>query len=36
MFSPTVNFSLTFLLKTPWARQKIEDWYVWEMRDGHQ
>lgn len=33
---PTVNSSLTFLRKTPWARQKVEDYYFWTFykRDG--
>ncbi|MBK6290393.1 MAG: DUF2132 domain-containing protein [Candidatus Kapabacteria bacterium] len=25
--SPTIKSSLTFLRKTPWARQKVEAWY---------
>ncbi|MDQ7773332.1 MAG: VF530 family protein [Elusimicrobiales bacterium] len=32
MFDPTVKSSLTFLRKTPWARRKIEDWYVADLR----
>jgi uncharacterized protein (DUF2132 family) len=33
---PSVNSSLTFLRKTPWARKKVEDYYVWTFfkRDG--
>jgi len=33
---PSVNSSLTFLRKTPWARQKVEDYYFWTFytRDG--
>lgn len=27
-FDPSVKSSLTFLRKTPWARKKVEDWYV--------
>jgi uncharacterized protein (DUF2132 family) len=30
-FNPTVKSSLTFLRKTPWARQKVEDWYISEL-----
>lgn len=30
-FDPTIKSSLTFLRKTPWARQKLEEWYVYEM-----
>ena len=33
MFNPTVKSSLTFLRKTPWARQRLEDWYALENRD---
>ena len=33
MFNPTVKSSLIFLRKTPWARQRLEDWYVLENRD---
>jgi len=28
MFDPTIKSSLTFLRKTPWARKRLEDWYV--------
>jgi len=33
---PSVNSSLTFLRKTPWARKKVEDYYFWTFytRDG--
>jgi len=36
MENPSVNSSLTFLRKTPWARKKVEDYYVWTFykRDG--
>jgi len=30
MFDPTIKSSLTFLRKTPWARKKLEDWYVYD------
>jgi len=30
-FNPTVKSSLTFLRKTPWARQKVEDWFISEL-----
>ena len=34
MFDPTIKSSLTFLRKTPWARKKLEDWYVYDaIRD---
>jgi uncharacterized protein (DUF2132 family) len=26
--NPSVKSSLTFLRKTPWARKKVEDWFV--------
>lgn len=34
--NPSVNSSLTFLRKTPWARKKVEQYYVWVFfkRDG--
>jgi len=28
MFDPTINSSLKFLRKTPWARKKVEDLYL--------
>lgn len=31
-YDPSVKSSLTFLRKTPWARQKVEEWYIKEMR----
>ena len=34
MFDPSIKSSLTFLRKTPWARKRLEDWYVAEaMRE---
>ena len=30
--NPSIKSSLTFLRKNPWAREKVENWYVWEMR----
>jgi len=29
--NPSVKSSLTFLRKTPWARDKLERWYVAEL-----
>ncbi len=34
MFDPTIKSSLTFLRKTPWARKRLEDWYVHDVRTG--
>lgn len=34
MSDPTIRSSLTFLRKTPWARTKLEDWYVYEVTRG--
>ncbi len=33
---PTVNSSLKFLRQTPWAREKVEMYYIWTFfkRDG--
>jgi len=28
MFDPSIKSSLTFLRKTPWARQKVENLYL--------
>ena len=33
MFDPTIKSSLTFLRQTPWARQRVEDWYVHDARN---
>ena len=29
--NPSVRSSLTFLRKTPWARQKVETWFIEEQ-----
>jgi len=29
--NPSVKSSLTFLRKTPWARQKVENWFIGEL-----
>ena len=29
-FNPSVKSSLTFLRKTPWARRKVEAWFIAE------
>ncbi len=36
MEKASVNSSLTFLRKTPWAREKVEKYYIWTFykRDG--
>ena len=31
MFNPTTKSSLTFLRKTPWARKRVEDWFISEL-----
>jgi uncharacterized protein (DUF2132 family) len=31
LFDPSINSSLKFLRLTPWARQKVEEWYVSEL-----
>ena len=28
---PSINSSLKFLRKTPWARKKVEDFYLWAL-----
>ena len=30
-FNPTVKASLTFLRQTPWARKRVEDWFIGEL-----
>jgi len=30
-FNPSVKSALTFLRKTPWARQKVETWFIGEQ-----
>ena len=30
--NPSVKSSLTFLRKTPWARQKVEQLYLWRAQ----
>ena len=30
---PSIRSSLKFLRKTPWAREKIEQLYLWHKRD---
>ncbi len=30
-FNPSLKSSLTFLRKTPWARQRVEDWFTYEQ-----
>lgn len=32
-FNPSVKSSLTFLRKTPWARQRVEGWFIAELPD---
>ncbi len=34
-YDPSIKSSLTFLRKTPWARRKVEDLYLW-MRSSEQ
>lgn len=31
---PSIKSSLTFLRRTPWARKRVEDLYVWSLRKG--
>ncbi len=35
LFDPSINSSLKFLRKTPWARKKVEDWFVAEHAHGN-
>ncbi|HIG29439.1 MAG TPA: DUF2132 domain-containing protein [Verrucomicrobiales bacterium] len=31
LYDPSVKSSLKFLRKTPWAREKVEDWFSEEL-----
>ena len=31
-YDPSIKSSLTFLRKTPWARQKVEDLYIESLK----
>lgn len=31
---PSIKSSLAFLRKTPWARAKVESWYLYDLRHG--
>jgi uncharacterized protein (DUF2132 family) len=33
---PSIKSSLTFLRRTPWARKKLEEWYVTELNPFHR
>ncbi len=33
---PSIGSSLAFLRKTPWAREKVESWYLYDLRHGHE
>lgn len=33
MFDPSIKSSLKFLRKTPWARKKIEELYLWMLSE---
>ncbi|MHA3772515.1 VF530 family protein [Verrucomicrobiota bacterium sgz303538] len=37
-FDPSIKSSLKFLRKTPWARKKVEDLYLWlvKTKAGHK
>jgi len=32
---PTIKSSLTFLRKTPWARAKVEAWFISEIKTSN-
>ncbi|MEZ4799319.1 MAG: VF530 family protein [Flavobacteriales bacterium] len=32
--NPSVNSTLKFLRKTPWAREKVESFYLYSVRKG--
>ncbi len=35
-FEPSVNSSLMFLRKTPWAREKVEGLYLFMLREARR
>ncbi|MEI6655586.1 MAG: VF530 family protein [Verrucomicrobiota bacterium] len=35
LFNPSLKSSLTFLRKTPWARLKVEEWFVTDQVRKH-
>jgi len=32
MFDPSIKSSLKFLRQTPWARKRVEDWFISELK----
>ena len=34
MFDPSIKSSLKFLRQTPWARKRVEDWFIDELKPG--
>jgi len=32
MFDPSIKSSLKFLRQTPWARKRVEDWFIGELK----
>ncbi len=34
MFDPSIKSSLKFLRQTPWARKRVEDWFISELKPG--
>ncbi|HEX8371772.1 MAG TPA: VF530 family protein [Chthoniobacterales bacterium] len=30
-YDPSIKSSLTFLRKTPWARKRVEEWYIEDL-----
>jgi uncharacterized protein (DUF2132 family) len=34
--NPSIKSSLTFLRKAPWARKKVEDWFVEEFSQRNE
>jgi uncharacterized protein (DUF2132 family) len=33
---PSIQSSLKFLRKTPWAREKVEGLYLWHLREQNR
>lgn len=34
LFDPSVKSSLAFLRRTPWARKRVEEWFISELPRG--
>ncbi len=35
-YNPSVKSSLKFLRRTPWARERVENWYIHDLRQDKE